>query len=388
MAGPTLWKIEPHTLAKLEILTYHLKAWFPILAQGRLRLLYIDGFAGPGEYIDGEEGSPILAMRAAAEHILKSQLTRPGMELVFRFIEEDMERYQNLVKKLDAVAEQLHLALDFLGFRIQPIRGTFESTIEEVLSRLDEQGKRLAPSFVLIDPFGPAGFPMSWVERVAKYPKTEVLINFSYQPLNRWFLNGPSKHRRVDELFGDDRWRSVLSITVPAEKERFLLERYREALVARGWQGIPFRMVNKHNQTQYHLLFGTKHPLGMRCMKRAMWSAAPLGNFQYSDFATTPENQLQLFSASKDEDYAKDLAELVWQNRAGARVLKAAIENDEFAWHPTAIEKHLTRALQYLEYEIQPAAITSVDKPSGKRRAKTYPPEREISFAPRPHNDG
>jgi len=36
------------------------------------RILFIDGFAGPGEYTKGEEGSPIIAMRSLTEHQLRT----------------------------------------------------------------------------------------------------------------------------------------------------------------------------------------------------------------------------------------------------------------------------------------------------------------------------
>lgn len=44
------WQIEAHTEAKHDILRYYLGAWFPILARAQRRLIYVDGFAGPGEY--------------------------------------------------------------------------------------------------------------------------------------------------------------------------------------------------------------------------------------------------------------------------------------------------------------------------------------------------
>jgi three-Cys-motif partner protein len=63
---PTIWSITPHTQAKHAILKRYLDAWFPILSRqaailnrkfgtvnGR-RILYIDGFAGPGIYTGGE----------------------------------------------------------------------------------------------------------------------------------------------------------------------------------------------------------------------------------------------------------------------------------------------------------------------------------------------
>ena len=44
MAKPdeTIWEIEPHTLAKHEILRRYLGAWFPILATQNSKLIYFD----------------------------------------------------------------------------------------------------------------------------------------------------------------------------------------------------------------------------------------------------------------------------------------------------------------------------------------------------------
>ena len=60
MATPkdTLWELDPHTLGKHLVLRAYLDAWLPVMGSWQGRLLFIDGFAGPGEYEGGEEGSP------------------------------------------------------------------------------------------------------------------------------------------------------------------------------------------------------------------------------------------------------------------------------------------------------------------------------------------
>ena len=72
MAVPktTLWKRSPHTEGKHLVLEHYLNAWFAILGRDTLarRILFVDGFAGPGRYEGGEEGSPVVAMRVLAEH--------------------------------------------------------------------------------------------------------------------------------------------------------------------------------------------------------------------------------------------------------------------------------------------------------------------------------
>jgi GMT-like wHTH domain len=81
----TIWDLEPHTAAKHEILRRYLQAWAPILSQGNFpQLVFVDGFAGPGRYSKGEEGSPLIAVKAAVEQ------PRPiRAQVDFHFIELD-----------------------------------------------------------------------------------------------------------------------------------------------------------------------------------------------------------------------------------------------------------------------------------------------------------
>jgi len=238
------WPIEPHTEAKHEVLQYYLGAWFPIIATIYPRFLYIDGFAGPGEYVGGEDGSPIIALKVALQHRLKEKFQRPGKELVFIFIEKDEEKYQNLLRKLNEIQRPSN-------FKIDPYCNSFEKIFKKnVIAEIEEHS---TPSFVFIDPFGPTGFPMSLLRRLAKQSSSETLITFQYQSLNQWFLKDSSKHKRLTALYGDDRWREALNIPDPRRKEHYLRESYEKALKELSWKVQSFRMINKHNQTQYYL---------------------------------------------------------------------------------------------------------------------------------------
>jgi len=57
----TVWEAPQHTIAKIEMLRSYLFAWFSILGTrfARQDLWYIDGFAGPGEYKNFPDGSPV-----------------------------------------------------------------------------------------------------------------------------------------------------------------------------------------------------------------------------------------------------------------------------------------------------------------------------------------
>ncbi len=98
------WDCPPHTAAKHELLGKYLDAWFAIFGQsGQGRVLYLDGFAGPGSYKGGEDGSPMLAARRLLNHSAFDRLA--GTEYVFAFNEGDSARHAQLceaVQKLKA----------------------------------------------------------------------------------------------------------------------------------------------------------------------------------------------------------------------------------------------------------------------------------------------
>ena len=50
----TLWDLEGHTVGKHRVLGSYLDAWLPIILRRFDRATFVDGFAGPGEYSNGE----------------------------------------------------------------------------------------------------------------------------------------------------------------------------------------------------------------------------------------------------------------------------------------------------------------------------------------------
>jgi three-Cys-motif partner protein len=92
----TIWDLEPHTAAKHEILRRYVQAWAPILSQGNFpHLVFVDGFAGPGRYSKGEEGSPVIAVKAVIDQ------PRPIKAKVdFHFIELDGKRADHLASEV------------------------------------------------------------------------------------------------------------------------------------------------------------------------------------------------------------------------------------------------------------------------------------------------
>jgi three-Cys-motif partner protein len=129
----TIWELEPHTRAKHEILRCYLQAWMPILAQGGFKnILYIDGFAGPGRYAGGEDGSPMIPVKSTLEHA-----ARIKGNVLFLFVEEKLDRAGVLQECLDELAMPSN-------FHIKVAAGTrFAEAFEELKQFYIERSRRL-----------------------------------------------------------------------------------------------------------------------------------------------------------------------------------------------------------------------------------------------------
>jgi three-Cys-motif partner protein len=125
----TVWDLEPHTAKKHEILRRYFQAWLPILAQSNARLLYIDAFAGPGGYSKGEDGSPLVILKAARDHVLKFT-----SELVCLFVESKDDRYKHLAEVLERIKPSLPSNIKF-----RALPGKFNDQLTEIFASVEEQ---------------------------------------------------------------------------------------------------------------------------------------------------------------------------------------------------------------------------------------------------------
>src|SRR5438874_1707690 len=215
----TIWDLEPHTAAKHEILRRYLQAWVPILSQGKFpHLVIVDGFAGPGRYSQGEEGSPIISIKAVTEQ------SRPIKAIVdFHFIELDRERAEHLASEVAAITLPAHVKTEIHGGR------SFQDAFPEVWQKYTPQpGRNRPPTFVFIDPFG-FKIPLSYVAQVLKAQSCEVLVNFMFEEINR-FIAQNQMPPNFDELFGCNDWRQCIDIKLPTERVKFLHDLYQRQL--------------------------------------------------------------------------------------------------------------------------------------------------------------
>ena len=357
MGKTVQWPLDQHTKAKHDILKEYLKAWYPILNSTNKRIVYIDGFAGPGEYEGGEPGSPIIALHTAKNHSLELK-----SEIIFWFIEEDKNRCNHL----ESIIEKEKIPSNFT---VHVECGSFDERLTSTLEDIESQGKQLAPTFAFIDPFGISDTPFSVVEKILKNKKCEVFINFMSGFLNR-FKDLDMNKEYINDLFGINAWQTEITRT-----ENGFVEYYQQRLGTIAKHVRSFAMKNEHNQIIYRLIFGTNSYDGLKKMKSAMWNVDKTGSFTFSD--RTDPNQILLIP---HEPNYQDLKRLILKKFDGLEV-----DIDE-------IEKYVVIKTIYRETHFKKQILTPMEKNNPpeivvNRPGRTgYPPSTKIKFVSKNNN--
>ena len=267
-----LWPLEPHTLGKHHVLRKYLNAWFPIMGTWNGRILFIDGFAGPGEYEGGEAGSPMIAFESFLEHVARKKITA---EVVFTFVEADNERAEHLRKLIEKKYPTFPP-----NCKVEVWDGRFDRTMTRLLDELDRQNAALAPAFVMIDPFGVSDTPMEVVGRILRNRWSEVYVSFMYEAINR-FKGTPEFESHLDGLFGCATWREGLVIEDAGQLKIYLYDLYAEQLRKNGAEHVVrFELFNA-GRLIYAVYFATHNVKGSDRVKEAIWKIAPFGDFAF-----------------------------------------------------------------------------------------------------------
>lgn len=343
MAKPktTLWDLEPHTLAKHQILRRYLDGWLPIMSSlvatwslnGRGRVALIDGFCGPGRYAGGEDGSPIIMLRAFLEHTHRTQIKA---EIVYSFIDEDVDR----IAHLDAEIEVLEAAQPGGKFpeqmKVQTIVGRYEDLFSEALDGMEEKGQRPAPTFAFIDPFGYKDASMGLTGRLLDFQRCEALI---YMPLPfvARFIGREGQEAVMNNLFGGEDWKQAIPLR-GEERRQALHDVFRDQLASEdGDRMVRSFEIPSAKGTGYTLFFTTGHEKGLEVMKDAMWKVDPIEGRRFRD--STRSDQMVVF----EEEVDTGLLLTQLRERFGGDVFTIE-EATSFTLRDTAFKKgHLKR---------------------------------------------
>ena len=256
-----LWECPPRTKAKLEILRNYLGAWFGILAgKGFSHVYYIDGFCGPGEYLTGEDGSPVIAARLASSTAQKYD----GFKATLIFIDKDPKVIEHL-KTLDAIKKQ------HSNVTIDIKEGDFANEIDNILRTLKQNPN--SPTFSFIDPFVFGQSPLEKIERLMHNKSSEIFVNFWCGYMNRFKEHQNEEIKsQIKNMVGKDDLNDIINSVDRIEAFCLAFEKNLKAI---GPYTLKFVMRDEQNIRDNAFFFCGRNPKGFEKIKQAMWKIDP-----------------------------------------------------------------------------------------------------------------
>ena len=261
---PKKWHYKTHTRIKHEILKKYLELWIKILGSTRGGVLYVDGFAGKGCYVNGEIGSPIIALEEA------SKASSYYKHFIAHFVDKHAENCQSLSKLLNKRHEDF---ADNITYRVH--NKPFTEFFNELRKIIERKSSINPPIFFFIDPFGFSGIPFDIISYIMNLPQTEVFITFMSRDINR-FLELPELEDTLNSLFGTDKWKSLSSMP-NREDELAKLYQHQLRTIADIRYTWPLKVYTEaKKQTLYYLIHATNHIKGLKIMKSIMYNIGGL----------------------------------------------------------------------------------------------------------------
>jgi len=205
-------------------------------------VVYVDGYAGPGVYDDGNAGSPLIAAEVSAlvDHV---------RDLRCYFVEESPVHADKLE---EALAESLPSAT--------VMQGRMEDYIDELLN-----ASAGLPMLVFVDPFG-LGLRFDSLKRLAQRSEpTDIIVNVSLSAVRRYsghLTSGkdyPARQafiEKLDRALDGEWWQEMLVEAGPEAICEEFCSRCASLRGATSWTPIRDRW---DGPTAFYLLLITRH---------------------------------------------------------------------------------------------------------------------------------
>lgn len=358
------WPYEDQTKIKHLALNAYFKPWSTILsAFGNIN--YYDGFCGCGAYVELQTkeigyGSPVLAISSMVENNTNNKC---------KFFISDKEQ-----SHIDNIKKVLKYNNIYNHNNIFIEQGDFDIKINAFLDKLE---KHPIPTFFLIDPYGIKDVKYSTLKRIMKIPKTEILLNFMYNYLNR-FLTQENSAQGISELYGCDDWKNIRDLK-EQQKEEALVELFRNQLKEFSKFVYQYRLsFQDQNKTYYYLFHLTNHYKGCSIMKDS-FASVNFGNVEF--LGPNQPNPAQLCLIDQTELKQDVIKNDLFNKYKGKKVifediLQEYIDNSPF------LERQIKKAIEAMEEEF--LKIERIGTNSKGVRKKGLKPNDKITFFSNP----
>lgn len=309
---------------KHGILRRYPQVFATMTGSGGAKVVYFDGYAGPGRYSDGSPGSPLLAVETA------KNIATWGRQVECLFTEIDPTHAQNLRQVLANEAPPT------MAYEVW--QGDVEEHVDAALSYAGTD-----PMLTFLDPFGTALNYSTLTGKLLGRPATaatEVLLNLNLEAVWRigGLLTGDEREQgrhatlaKLDDFFGDDWWRDVF-MTARASGDRGRAARAARAVAdefrrrvraATGYESVevPIRRRPSHEPLFVLILF-TRYPLApwkfneQVSLANADWREA-CWQEDLDELVDQLSQENDLFGGSFAGDVAREAEFASWQKLQG-----------------------------------------------------------------------
>lgn len=253
---------------KASIVSQYFWSWAKIIDSKHPSptLAYLDLFAGPGRYEDGNASTPL--------RVIQSVVGDRGLckSAILQFTDADAEHIRTL-------SVEAGLVDGYKGIWNEPTFSVAEYG-DAVAGSVRETANRM-PSLVFVDPFGYKVLALDFINEVLAGSGSEVIFFFNYRRINAALSNGVL-FAGLGRLFGEaavDRLYARLRSEglSPERRERMIVRAIERAIEgddsSHGGRRYvrPFRFWNDNGtRITHHLIHATTHPLGHGVMKDIM----------------------------------------------------------------------------------------------------------------------
>jgi three-Cys-motif partner protein len=257
---PSSYEGREQALIKHKLLENYLEKLFLIVGTGRqkrVKLCYVDCFAGPWGDDSGDMKATSIAISLAVLRGCGEAFTRLGISAHIRtlYIEKDKSAFKRLSEFLKTSTPQ--------GIESHCLQGDFVDLRNDILSWVGVDGF----AFFFIDPKGWKEVSIPTLRLLLERPRSEFLINFMYNFVNRT-MSMSEWQPAMEKLLGAQI--DVVGLS-PEERESRILTTYRNSLKScvPTSAGFPARsayvrvLKPGHDRTHYHLVYVTSHPRGI-----------------------------------------------------------------------------------------------------------------------------
>lgn len=310
--GPDV--IQPHSIAKHDVLRSYLAAYFQTLVSGPqqdvMRVTLVDGFAGGALYFHSEtkhivEGSPLILLKAAeeAEFLINQGRNKPiKMEVDHFFIEAKKSTFQHLEKTLKEKGYGSRI-----GQSIHLFHSKFQDKAESVISFINKKSPRNGRSIFILDQYGYKDVPTALIRKIFQsLPSAEVILTFGVDSFLNYANDGELTKSLLEVVGVPDifQGRSIEQIKSSERDWRlFIQSSLYKGLVSKcgAKHSTPFFIRNNKGHGDYWLIHLSQHYRARDVMTEVHWK----NNNYFIHYGGSGLDMFQMNGYDPDRDLAR-----------------------------------------------------------------------------------